>query len=116
MKLLSTETTSTGVESVVDGSSGDALTADSIQWLTREQTFVIVYLVSGILVFCCLCMTYMLYYMYAFQIVTIIIYPIVLLTLVRSGHHSTILPPLMQFYHHLMGVIVLECYIWCGAM
>ena len=50
VKLLSTETTSMGAESAADGSSGDggkALTADSIQWLTREQTFVIVYLVSS---------------------------------------------------------------------
>ena len=48
MKLLSTETT--GAESAAsDGSSGDGskpLTADCIQWLTKEQTFVIVYLVS----------------------------------------------------------------------
>ena len=48
MKLLSTETSGTGAESASDGRLGDgsrALTADSIQWLTREQTFVIVYLV-----------------------------------------------------------------------
>ena len=50
MKLLSTETSGTGAESATDGSSGDgsrSLTADSIQWLTKEQTFVIVYLVSN---------------------------------------------------------------------
>jgi hypothetical protein len=51
VKLLSTETSGTGAESATDGgSSGDgskAMTADSIQWLTREQTFVIVYLVRN---------------------------------------------------------------------
>ena len=52
VKLLSTEASNPAGEAS-GGSSGTGevgdggkLTADSIQWLTREQTFVIVYLVS----------------------------------------------------------------------